>query len=85
MQHKTYEENHEFLEIRNGDLIQKRVMNDDELYAFEEEQYKHFIKQEDLNPIYEMLREEWEELTNEEANDIIREDILFFTREVYVD
>ena len=75
----------EFLEIRNGDLIQKRVMNFEELQVFKKEQYIYFMMTDDKLPVYQLFKSNNEGITEERINKIIKEYILRYTREVYVD
>ncbi|GGG07386.1 hypothetical protein GCM10011344_04920 [Dokdonia pacifica] len=75
----------EFLEINNGDFIQKREMNFDDLQSFKKEQYEYFILSEDVNPIYKLFKKNNEGITEDRINEIISKNILIYTREVYVD
>jgi len=75
----------EYLEIKNGNLIQKRTMNFLELQIFKKEQYEYFIMSEDVKPIYELFKKNNEGITEDRINEIISEYILYYTREVYVD
>ena len=75
----------EFLEILEGNLIQKRAMNYKELQSFKEEQYEYFMVFDDPNRIYELFKKNNADITEERVNEIIRERILYYTRKVYVD
>lgn len=75
----------EFLEIKNGDFIQKREMNYDALQKFKKEQYGYFILSDDVNPIYALFKKNNEAITEERVNEIIADRILLYSREIYVD
>lgn len=75
----------EYLEIRNGNLIKKRVMNSEELETFKKIQFEYFILSDDVKPVYELFKKKNEGISNEKINDIIKESILYYTKEVYVE
>ena len=75
----------EFLEIYQGVLIQKRVMNYEELQRFKEEQYEYFLISDEVEAVYQLFEENNEGITRKRINEIIRGYILFYTKEVYVD
>jgi len=79
------ENNLEFLEIRNGNFIRKRTMNSEELQRFKIEQFQFFIISEDVKPIYNLYKKNNPGITEETINELIFQNILFFTKEVYVD
>lgn len=75
----------EFLEIRAGNLIQKWVMNYDQLQQFKSDQFEYFK----MTPAYEKVLALWDkrkkEMTEAEIDKRIEESILLYTREVYVE
>lgn len=75
----------EFLEIRNGDLTRKRSMNFQELQKFKEEQYQYFLLSEEIQLVYQFWRMNNKDMAESKINEIIRENILYYTKEVYVD
>ena len=75
----------EFLEIYQGVLIQKRVMNFEQLQRFKQEQYEYFLLSDDVESIYQLFKENNEGITETRINEIIRDYILFYTKEVYAD
>ena len=75
----------ELLEIHQGNVVQKRIMNFDELQAFKQEQYEYFLLSDDVEPIYELFKKNNKGITETRINEIIRDYILFYTTEVYVD
>ena len=75
----------EFLEIKNGNFVQKRIMNHAQLERFKQEQFDYFMISDDYTAVYELWKTNNEGIAVETINNSIREEILRYTREVYVD
>ncbi|MFC0427302.1 hypothetical protein [Chryseobacterium scophthalmum] len=77
----------EYLQIENGNFIQKRVFNYEELQKFKKEQYEYFLLSDEIEIIYDFWRKNNEEgiINKEKLNKIISENIMTYTRKVYVD
>jgi hypothetical protein len=77
----------EYLQIENGNFIQKRVFNYEELKKFKKEQYEYFLLSDEVEIIYNFWRKNNEEgiINKESLNKIIFENIMHYIRKVYVD
>lgn len=77
----------EYLQIENGNFIQKRIFNYDELQKFKKEQYEYFLLSDEIEIIYDFWRKNNEEgiINKENLNKIIFDNIMTYTRKVYVD
>lgn len=76
----------EYLEIVEGNLIQKRTYNYLELQEFKKEQYEYFLMSEEVENLYHFWRKNNETgiINRENVNKIILENIMDYTRKVYV-
>jgi len=77
----------EYLQIEEGNLIQKRIFNYDELQKFKKEQYEYFLLSDEIEKVYDLWRNNNENgiINKENINKIIFENIMHYTRKVYVD
>lgn len=77
----------EYLQIEDGNFIQKRLFNYNELQNFKKEQYEYFLLSDEVEIIYDFWRKNNENglLIKENLNKIIFENIMNYTRKVYVD
>lgn len=76
----------EYLEIIKGNFKQKRIFNYSELQEFKREQFEYFLMSEEMEKIYDFWRinNEHEIINKENINGIILENIMEYTREVFV-
>lgn len=77
----------EYLEIANGNFIQKRVFDYPALQKFKKEQFAYFLLSDEVEVIYEFWRRNNENgiINKEKLNNLIFEKIMEYTRTVYVD
>lgn len=77
----------EYLEIENGNYIQKRVFNYNELQDFKKEQYEYFLLSDEVETLYEFWRKSNNDgiINKESINKVIYNHIMEYTRKVYVD
>lgn len=76
----------EYLEIIEGSFKQKRVFNYLELQEFKKEQYEYFLLSEEIENLYNFWRRNNENgvIIKENVNKIILDNIMEYTRKVYV-
>ncbi|MEQ3665386.1 MULTISPECIES: hypothetical protein [unclassified Olleya] len=77
----------EYLEIENGNLIQKRTFNFEELQRFKKEQYDYFLLSDEVESLYEFWGRNNENgvINKESVNKIILKNIMEYTQKVYVE
>jgi len=75
----------EYLEIVNGNFIQKRVYNYKELQDFKKEQYEYFLISEEIEILYDFWKKNNENgiINKESVNNIIAENIMSYIKRVY--
>lgn len=76
----------EYLQIENGNVIQKRVFNYKELQDFKKEQYEYFLLSDEVEKIYEFWRGNNENgfINKEELNKVIFDNIMEYSSKVYI-
>ncbi|SFO07427.1 hypothetical protein SAMN05421741_11921 [Paenimyroides ummariense] len=76
----------EYLEILDGNFIQRRIFTYEELQDFKKEQYEYFLLSEEIETVYEFWRKNNENgvVNKENLNTIIAENIMTLTKRVYV-
>jgi len=76
----------EYLQIENGNFIQKRIFNYRDLQDFKREQYEYFLLSEEVEKVYEFWRRNNENgiVNKDQLNKIIFENIMEYTHKVYV-
>lgn len=76
----------EYLEIVKGNFKQKRIFNYVELQEFKKAQFEYFLISEEIEHIYDFWRRNNENgiIKKDVVNKIILENIMEYTREVYV-
>ena len=74
----------EFLEIANGNLIQKRTFNYEQLQQFKKQQFEYYLISDDINTVYEFwkTRNINNRINIEQLNKIIEKDILKYLKHV---
>jgi len=75
----------EFLEIRDGNLLQKRVMDYDQLQQFKSDQFEYFKMTEAYEKVFAMWKQNNPGISDERVDELIAENIIFYTREVYAE
>jgi hypothetical protein len=77
----------EYLQIEEGNFIQKRIFNYDELQKFKKEQYEYFLLSDEIEKVYDLWRNNNENgiINKENINKIIFEKYHALYPKVYVD
>lgn len=77
----------EYLQIENGNFVQKRIFSYEELQKFKKEQYEYFLLSDEIEKVYDLWRKNNDNgiINKESINKIIFENIMQYTRKVYVD
>jgi len=74
----------EYLEIYEGNLVQKRVMEYEEFCIFKEYQYDYFKTTENYQKLYTMWRTKNPQITDERIDEIIYENLInWYSRELF--
>lgn len=76
----------EYLEIVKGNFKQKRVFNYSQLQEFKKVQFEYFLISDEIEIIYDFWRKNNENgiINKESINKVIFENIMEYTREVYI-
>jgi hypothetical protein len=76
----------EYLQIENGNFIQKRIFDYRDLQDFKKEQYEYFLLSEEVEKLYDFWRRNNENgiVNKDELNKIIFKNIMEYTNKVYV-
>lgn len=77
----------EYLQIENGTFIKKIIFDYNELQDFKKEQYEYFLLSDEVELLYDFWRKNNENgiINKESVNKIIYENIMQYTRKVYVE
>ena len=76
---------YKFLEVRQGNFLRARNFNYAELEAFKTEQFGYFQMTDDYREIAHWWRLKHPDMREEQIAEIIRDRILHYTTEVFVD